>query len=256
MVIGGWLLTLLLAQPSVSAEYQRAQQLFAHNDLTGASAAVEESLRGDPDYVPSLILKARLSMIAGAMDVAERSLRTASSSEPKNRQVRFLLGFCLYLENDFDDALTVLAAADQNDARTMLYTGLAHEGLGQDDAAAEAYRRAVSLDAANTEAHIAFGRLMRKQGKTEQAERHIDEALKLSPGARDALYEKGQCQFDRGEYLKAAETGELALAAKGPAPAERDIRFLLTRAYFKAGNREMAAKHRAVFESLPMPLVR
>jgi hypothetical protein len=46
------------------------------------------------------------------------------------------------------------------------------------------------------------------------------------------------------------------LTAAGPAPSEREVRFLLTRAWLKAGDPERAAKHRAIFESLPMPLVR
>jgi hypothetical protein len=57
-------------------------------------------------------------------------------------------------------------------------------------------------------------------------------------------------------YAQAAEFGERALTATGPAPTEREIRFLLARAYLKAGSPEIAAKHRAIFESLPMPLVR
>jgi predicted Zn-dependent protease len=86
----------------------------------------------------------------------------------------------------------------------------------------------------------------------DRAEALLEEA----PDSRSVFYEKGQCSFERERYRQAAEFGERALAAPGPAPSEREIRFLLARAYLKAGNRELAAKHRAIFESLPMPLVR
>lgn len=256
MVIEGWIIAFLLAQHPAAIDYKKATELFAKRDLQGAEAAVEESLHVDPQYAPALVLKARLAMIAGRMEVARRSIEAAIAADPKQSGPRFLLGFCLYLENDFQAARDALALADQNDARVNLYTALSEEGLNHPDAAIQNYERSLKLDHANAEARVAYSRMLRKQGKPDRAESLIDEALKFAPNARDVLYEKGQCQFDRGLFAQAAAFGERALAVPGTAPTEREIRFLLVRAYLKAGDRDTAAKHRAVFESLPMPLVR
>jgi hypothetical protein len=97
---------------------------------------------------------------------------------------------------------------------------------------------------------------LRKQGDTAQANKLVEEAFAISPAARDVLYEKGLSLLDSGENLQAVEFGERALRAPGSVPTEREIRFLLIRAWQKAGNAEMAAKQRAIFEKLPLPLVR
>ena len=212
-------------------------------------------LRGQPP-VADFISKARQAMISGNMGGAESLLKSAIAADPQSASARFLLGFCLYLENDFERARAALALADQNDARVNLYLALSEEGLGRSEAATAFYKRALQRDPRNTETLVAYARLLRKLGQAEQAETVVDTALKIAPGAKDVLYAKGQCLFDRGEYARAAESGERALAAEGPAPSEREIRFLLARAWLKAGNPELAAKHRAIFESLPMPLVR
>lgn len=206
--------------------------------------------------ITDLLSKARHAMAAGQMEAAESLLNSAIAADPRSASARFLLGFCLYLQNEFERARAALALADQNDARVNLYLALSEEALGHADAAVALYKRALQRDSRNTETHVAYARLLRKLGQAEQAETWIDTALKIAPAAREILYVKGQCLFDRGEYASAAEFGERALATEGAAPSEREVRFLLARAWLKAGNPVLAAKHRAIFESLPMPLVR
>lgn len=205
-------------------------------------------------FQPASVSEARKLMLAGQFPEAEKILRTALTQSDKP-DTRFLLGFCLYLQNNFEETLRVLPA-DSRDSRTVLYRGLAEEGMGRSEAALADYRRALATDPRNPETLLVLARLLRKQGHPDEAERHVDEALRLTPAAREALYEKGQCLFDRGEFAAAAAAGEKALTAPGPAPGEREIRFLLTRAWLKAGDPSRAAQHRAVFESLPQSLVR
>src|SRR5215471_18578545 len=137
MAVKVWMFAFLLAQPPAATEYQKASELFARHDLHGAEAAVEKSLQADPHYVPALTLKARLAMIFGRMEMAQRVLEAALAADPKQNGTRFLLGFCLYLENNFQAARDALALADQNDARVSLYTALSEEGLNHPDAAAQ-----------------------------------------------------------------------------------------------------------------------
>lgn len=247
--------TLLLAQ-SAPQDYSKAAQSFAKQDFPAAAAALAQALRENPGYVPALMLQARLSMINGQMEEAHAALDHVLSQEPNARDARFLLGFLFYLENDFERADTALAAADQSDARVLLYRAMSAEGLNHTGAAHDFYRRAVEADGRGTDARLAYARLLRKEGDTAGAARLIDEALALSPGARDVLYEKGLCLLDAGQYQEAVRFGERALAASGVVPTEREIRYLLVRAWQKAGNPDRAAKERALFEKLPMPLVR
>lgn len=246
----------LLFAPAVPSAWSTAVEAFARRDFAATAAALGETLHQDPDYVPALLLEARLSMMNGQMDRARAAIEHAIREDPGAAEPRFLLGFLFYLENDFERADQALAAANQKDARVLLYRAMSAEGLNHPDAARGFYERAISASAADPDARIAYARMLRKQGDTVLAAKLIDQAFAIAPGSRDVLYEKGLCLLDSGQYLQAADFGDRALAAPGPVPTEREIRYLLIRAWQKAGNPEMAAKQRAIFEKLPMPLVR
>lgn len=250
------MILLLLFAQGEPAGYARAARAFAAHDFPAAEAGVNEALHESPDYVPALLLKARLSMMQGRMDEATAALKRAIAKNPARGEPRFLLGFAYYLENDFEQADKALADADQKDARVLLYRAMSAEGLNHQDAARDFYRRAIQADTQSTDARIAYARLLRKEGDAAQANKLVEEAYAISPGARDVLYEKGLSLLDGGQYLQAVDFGQRALRAPGPVPTEREIRFLLIRAWQKAGNADMAAKERAIFEKLPMPLVR
>jgi tetratricopeptide (TPR) repeat protein len=247
---------LLFFAQSEPAAYARAAQAFALHDFPSANVAVTEALEENPRYIPALLLEARLSMVAGQMEQAAAILGRATEEDPANPEPRFLLGFVYYLENDFERADKSLALANQTDARVLLYRAMSAEALNRPEAASDFYRRAVQADSKTPDARIAWARLLRKQGDAVQAAKLIDEAYAIAPHSRDVLYEKGLSLLDGGQYLQAAGFGNRALAAPGPVPSEREIRYLLVRAWQKAGNPAMAAKERALFEKLPLPLVR
>lgn len=250
-----FMLLLLLAQ-NEPVGYAKAARAFAAHDFPSAETAVNEALQESPGYVPALLLKAQLSMMQGRMDEAIAGLKRATAEEPARAEPKFLLGFAYYLQNDFEQAEAALAKADQKDARVLLYRAMSAEALNRPDAAGDFYKRAIEADPRGTDARIAYARLLRKEGNTAQANELVKEAIAISPDDRDVLYEKGLSLLESGQYLQAVDFGERALRAPGSVPTEREIRFLLIRAWQKAGNAEMAAKERAIFERLPMPMVR
>lgn len=256
MLLASWLLPVLLFAQPAPPDYSKAAQSFARQDFSAAAAALGQALRENPNYAPALILQARLSIMSGQMDQARTALDHILSKNPDAHDARFLLGFLFYLENDFESADTALAAADQSDARVLLYRAMSAEGLNRNEAAHDFYRRAIHADTRGSDARIAYARLLRKEGDSVQSAKLIDEALVHSPASRDVLYEKGLSLLDGGHYREAVDFGQRALAAPGAVPTEREIRFLLVRAWQKAGDPAMAAKERALFEKLPMPLVR
>jgi tetratricopeptide (TPR) repeat protein len=249
------ILCLLFAQAE-PAGYAKATRAFAAHDFRSADAAVREVLKENPHYVPALLLEARLSMVQGRMDEAIDALKRAISEDPARGESKFLLGFAYYLKNNFEQADGALANADQKDGRVLLYRAMSAEGLNRADAARDFYTRAIQAEPRGTDARIAYARLLRKQGDTAQASKLVDEAFAIAPEARDILYEKGLSLLDGGRYPEAVDFGQRALRAPGSVPTEREIRFLLIRAWQKAGESEKADKERAIFEKLPMPLVR
>lgn len=246
---------LVLLAASAADEYRAATHALANNDSAGALAAVASALRTDPRYVPAIALGARIEMIEGRLDASQERLENAIAVLPKEPRLRFLLGLCLYLKNDFAPARDAFAMADQKDADVLLYSALTEEGLNNPEAAKALFERALNVSG-RAEVCVAYARMLRTQGEPARAEVLADRALQAEPNSRGALYEKGQALFTRAEWKEAAAIGEKALRASGQAPSEREIRYLLIRAYSRLGNMVEAGRQREAFEKLPLPLVR
>jgi len=238
------------------AAYQQAQSLFQQNRLEQSLAALEEALKLNPKLVLALTLKARLAMAANRLDVAKTCLLKAVEIEPQSAYAQFLLGFFYYLDNDFKNALPPLDRARQlmpDDARTQFYLALTYEALGRNDDAIANYEQAIRLGATEkaqlADTLTAYARLLFTLGRYGESEKLIDRALAVAPDSRDGNYEKGRLLFEKRDYAGAIACGERALALQGVGVTERQIHFLLARAYTKTGRKELAEFHLAKFRA-------
>jgi tetratricopeptide (TPR) repeat protein len=264
-----WALLLLLLfigqspQQTASELYQKANALFQQQQYEQSLAATIETLRLNPKFVPALVLKARLAMAANRFDVAKTSLQQAVAIEPNSASAQFLFGFVLYLENDFASALEPLRQAARlqpDDARTQFYLALTFEGLGRTGDAVAGYERALTLNkeggAQLTDMLVAYARLLFTLGRYDESEGLIDRALASEPAARDAHYEKGRLRLERRDYAAAIKHGKKALELPGVGTTERQIHYLLARAFLQAGQKELAESHLAKFRAAPPTLRR
>jgi tetratricopeptide (TPR) repeat protein len=174
-----------------------------------------------------------------------------------------MLGFFYYVDNDFARAVPALQAAAKlkaDDAPTLLYLAMSEEGLAHPDVASGIYRKAIAIESAqgrpSAETHIAYGRLLFTLGRYEDSAREVDRVLELDPASRDGHYEKGRLAFEKNQFAAAASEGEKALAEKGNGTSDRQIQFLLARAYAKLGDTSKAGLHRKEFEASPATLRR
>jgi Tfp pilus assembly protein PilF len=250
------------AQAALS-EYRKASALFQQRQYEPALAAVEEALRLDAKFVPALVLKARLAMVANRFDVARLCLRQAVEIAPDSAEYQFLLGFALYLENDFIAALPSLEKAARlkpDHAEAQFYLALTFEGLGRTDDAINGYERGLKLQRERspqlTDMLVAYGRLLFTLGRYDDSEKLIDRALIAEPGLRDAQYEKGRLRFERRDYAASIKYGKRALELPGVGTTERQIHYLLARAYGQTGQKELAEVHLAKFRAEPPTLRR
>ena len=77
--------------------------------------------------------------------------------------------------------------------------------------AAEAYRRALALDASHADAHINLGRLVHESGDAEAARKHYTRALASRPGDATAAFNLGVALEDLGRLEEALAAYENAL---------------------------------------------
>jgi tetratricopeptide (TPR) repeat protein len=250
-------------EQSALALYQKAAAFFQQRQYEQSLAALDEALKLDPRLVPALTLKARLAMAVNRFDIAKASLLQAVEIEPGVAGSHFLLGFCYYVDNDFKNALPPLERSRQlkpDDARTHFYLALTLEALARADDAIASYEQSLKLEKNGGEiladTLVAYARLLFTLGRYDQSETLIDRALAAAPDSRDAQYEKGRLLFERRAYAEAITHGRKALEQPGAGTTERQIHFLLARAYAKLGQKELAEIHLAKFRAAPPTLRR
>jgi tetratricopeptide (TPR) repeat protein len=252
---------LFLAANDGSSDYRQANELFQTGRFVEAGQALDRALTANPNLVPALTLRGKLAMAFNRFDDAREAFTKAVKLEPDSAYTNFLLGFFFYVDNDFKQAIAPLQRAlrlNPSDARAAFYLALTYEGLAQPDTAIESYERTLALEKAKPSAETltAYGRLLFTLGRYSDARVRIDRALQIDPKSRDAHYERGRLLFEQGKFAEAAAEGERALTIPGPGTLDRQIHFLLARAYKKAGNDAKAAHHLAAFKASPATLRR
>jgi tetratricopeptide (TPR) repeat protein len=242
------------------AAYEKANALFVAGKYQQAFDSVDEALKRDPGLTPALTLKAKLALSANRYDVAREVLGRAIAAEPGAAYARFLLGFTLHMRNEMPQALVELEKAQQldpKDARATLYLGLTHESLGHVDQALKSYEETIRLENAagkpQADTLLTYARFLMVLGRQEDAGKRVDQALKLRPDSRDAHYERARLLLRQGNAAGAAAAGERALGLAAPGVTDRQIHYLLVKAYQLSGQEDLAAKHAEILRRLEKP---
>jgi tetratricopeptide (TPR) repeat protein len=228
------------------AAYRRADQLFVKKQIPEAVRSLEEALKQDEQLVPALTLYARIAMTMNRFELARNSLDRALSVEPKSASVQFLYGLSYYLSNDIAQAMKRFERArqlDPKDGRAALYLGMTEESLGRLTEAMSQYEDAVRIGP-SVEAWLTGARLLELEDRLEQARRWIDQALLLDPASRDGHFEKARLLLKTNEPAAAAKEGEEALSLPQGSIADKQIHYLLARAYRNL-DAERAERHAA-----------
>jgi tetratricopeptide (TPR) repeat protein len=181
-------------------------ELKRHAD---ALAAVQKGIAANPkSYALQLRLGAAY-LAAGRYTEAENAFRALTTAGDPLPTSYVGLAQTLLREGRAVDAAYELAAAQQKIGQSFLlsyFMGLALERTGKRQEAIAAYREAVQLNPASSEAHLGVGKLELAAGRIVEATAELEEALRLSPGNAQA-------------------------------------RRLLSQAYQRAGNKERAEKY-------------
>ena len=102
-------------------------------------------------------------------------------------------------------------AGDAASAEEWFRRGCELEGTSPEEAA-EAYRRAIALDARHADAHINLGRLVHESGDAESAQAHYRQALASRPTDATAAFNLGVALEDLGRLTEALAAYENSLA--------------------------------------------
>jgi tetratricopeptide (TPR) repeat protein len=203
----------------------------------------------------------------GAFEGAKDACGKALAGGNEEAAVHANLGLAMYRLGDKDGAKKEIAVASSKGAKdksTLLVQGLLAESDGREAEALAFYDKVLAVDANNVEANAQSGKLLEKRGKHGEAVKRLGKAHKADPsnaklavslakaqlgagklgeaqrtirsipaGALDEATQRtlnGQVEAARGNYKKANEEFEKALAAK---PGDSEILSLQGANYLK-----------------------
>jgi tetratricopeptide (TPR) repeat protein len=253
-----WLLAFQLTLPPQQSHYEKAKEDLANMQFAPASEEVEAALHLDPNFVPALILKARLALFAHRPDIAKTCLIKAVIIDPSSQDAQFFLGMFYYLQNDFSLAIPPLEKAQTLSPQAPLppfYLAMTKEALGDAPAALKLYDQAEAISTAKTpqtaSTLVAHGRLLFSLGRFDESIAKDELAIAADSQSRDAFYEKAKGLERTGKNQAAAAAAEKALTLPEYGTSDSQIHFLLGNIYLKLNQPELAQSHLAKFHAAP-----
>ncbi|MGH9557582.1 MAG: tetratricopeptide repeat protein [Terriglobales bacterium] len=170
---------------------QEAAEALAEHERRSA-AALEQRQRDR--RVSAYHMDVKRFLEEERVDAADEKLDEILRLDPQNDLAFYRQSQILFLRQDYDGALAKAQTAIEKknfEPAYHLLAAMCWERLGQDEKAARAYERVVSL-ADYAEAYLALGRIELRQGKRTEAVSHLRRAAALEPkdaSVRQALDE-------------------------------------------------------------------
>ena len=101
------------------------------------------------------------------------------------------------------------------------HLGAAHAALGQMDEAEDAFRRALALDAGNSQSHYNLAALLNLRKRPDEAIESYRRAVELAPQFAEAHFNLGNMLRDAGRLAEAEQCYAGALRARDGATPDR-----------------------------------
>ena len=179
--------------------YERARLLRGFSDRPGALEVLDELFTTEPDHSGALALAAEVHVSLEQWSEAVDCLRRLSRSDIPDEQRRVAhLGAADFLETRLDskdEALIELRAVDAlglADARTWMRIGAIEEGLGNANAAVDAYARVLEAAPTDQAAAARLADLMEGEAREAMARRYESAVwARIDQGGLDASLLEG-----------------------------------------------------------------
>jgi len=171
--------------------------------------------RPDP-AAKALLARARASLEAGNLGLAEKQFRELTRRDPPNAEPFHMLALIAYHGGRFAEAgEMILEATARDDSNPLLHAncGAILNVLGRSMEAEAASRHAVALKPDHPEAHNNLAVALDAQGRLDEAVEAVGEAIRLKPAYADAHVNLGNMTLRAGDVAAAVAAYRAAVAA-------------------------------------------
>lgn len=223
--------------PSADIYVSLAASMARQEDYDDARGMAEKALELDPDSAVAHSTLGQAAFAGGDMEGAEVSFRRAVELAPETARAHAGLAEIHFSREEFKEAVeTATKALDLNDDLTQAYRirGIANNAIGNEVEAQSDLAMAITVNANDPEAILAFAQVNQSQGNRNQAENYYDRVTRLDntpPSIRATAHlALGHFAIDEREYDQAVEHMNAALNAT---PDSENAKKGAGRAYFE-----------------------
>jgi tetratricopeptide (TPR) repeat protein len=157
---------------------QEAARLYAARDYKAADSVCRAIIHAAARHFDALHVLGVLLTLQDRPDEAVTYLRRAKAEWPDHPRMRVNLGNALLATQRYDETIAV---SQTNDPGALNNLGLAHRGLGQHEAAADAFKRATQTRWDHAAAWANLATTLMQLGQPEPALYAATTALRVAP---------------------------------------------------------------------------
>lgn len=203
-------LVLLSLTATAVADMDRARDHWDQGELREAGLLLKEHLTDQPDDVEARLLLAAVYLDLYRGDATESELRRARSAGASRSQVLPLLGRALLQQGRFQRLLDEVAVATVSDptqqALLAALRGDAQRGLGNLQAAAAEYERALGIEPGQPDALMGQAQLALMDARVDAARQLLVTATERHPDVARVWELLAELDFARGDYAAAEQS--------------------------------------------------
>jgi tetratricopeptide (TPR) repeat protein len=208
MIAAPAVVALLQAAGSAEAAYRAGLELYQQGQAEEARVYFERAVKAAPTARHWRALGTTDASL-GYYDRAEAALAQACRLDPQEEGACYHHGRVLFALDRFEAALAALEAAlrvEPNPWRVRVVMAQALEPLGRAAEAEAHYRRAIELagdSAADPDPQFHLGIFLFRQGRTEEAARELQGAVKRNPESAETRYRLARALIPLGRLQDA-----------------------------------------------------
>ena len=179
-----------------------AKQYQAKGDHRAAALQIKNALQRQPDNGEARYLLGVSSLGLGDLPSAEKEFGRAMELGVDRKMVIPKLAQTLLLQNQYQkalDAIGMLGAAEKPVAELEVLRGSAYLGLGKSTEARRSFDQALKIDPKSAQARLALARLAALDKDLPLAIARINEVLAVAPKDLEAWMFKGEFLYEKGD---------------------------------------------------------
>ncbi|WP_448550360.1 XrtA/PEP-CTERM system TPR-repeat protein PrsT [Thalassotalea fusca] len=169
---------------AVNQSYESALERFYASDLDAAVIYLKNSLKNNPEHLPSLILMAEVYIAKGDGAAAEDELLNARSKGADERRIVPLLLEAYVLQQNYQavvDSNVQFPGNNRLSSKVLVLKGRAYVGLNELEQAQHMYQEAAILTKNDIEATLGLAQVALLKNKYPLARNYVEKALAISP---------------------------------------------------------------------------